>query len=89
MYKLSTLSKFRVRVLPSLLEYINREGKKPHYLLTAFAKLIMFYKTDMPNDDLKVCEFMKNATIKEILANTELWNEDLSFLTDDITERMN
>ena len=86
---LNSISKFRVRVLPSLLEYIHRDGKKPHYLLTAFAKLIMFYKTDMPNDDLKVCEFMKNATIKEILANTELWNEDLSFLTDDITERMN
>ncbi len=86
---LNSVSKFKVRVLPSLLEYINRTGKKPHYLLTSFAKLIEFYKTDMPNDDPKICEFMKNASITEILANTELWGEDLSFLTDDITEKMN
>ena len=86
---LNSVSKFKVRVLPSLLEYIKRTGKKPQHLLTSFAKLIEFYKTDMPNDDPKVCEFMKNATVKEILSNTELWDEDLSFLTDDITEKMN
>lgn len=86
---LNSVSKFKVRVLPSLLEYINRTGKKPHYLLTSFAKLIEFYKTDMPNDDQKICEFMKNASIYEILASTELWGEDLSFLTNDITEKMN
>ena len=86
---LNSVSKFKVRVLPSLLEYIKRTGNKPQYLLTSFAKLIEFYKTDMPNDDPKVCEFMKNATVAEILSNTELWDEDLSFLTNDITEKMN
>ncbi len=86
---LNSVSKFKVRVLPSLLEYIKRTGKKPHYLLTSFAKLIEFYKTDMTNDDPKVCEFMKNASVKEILSNTELWDENLSFLTDDILEKMN
>lgn len=86
---LNSVSKFKVRVLPSLLEYIKREGKKPEYLLTSFAKLIEFYKTDMTSDDPKVCEFMKTATVPEILANTELWDEDLSFLADDIMEKMN
>jgi len=85
---LNSVSKFKVRVLPSLLEYIKRKGKKPHYLLTSFAKLIEFYKTDMPNDDPKVCEFMKTASVKEILKDKELWGEDLSFLTDDIMEKM-
>ncbi len=85
---LNSVSKFKVRVLPSLLEYIKRTGEKPQYLLTSFAKLIEFYKTDMTNDDPKVCEFMKNATVPEILANTELWDEDLSFLADDIMEKM-
>ena len=86
---LNSVSKFKVRVLPSLLEYIKRTGEKPQYLLTSFAKLIAFYKTDMTNDDPKVCEFMKNASVKEILANTELWDEDLSYLADDIMEKMN
>ena len=86
---LNSVSKFKVRVLPSLLEYIKRTGNKPTYLLTSFAKLIEFYKTDMTNDDPKVCEFMKNATVPEILANTELWDQDLSFLASDIMEKMN
>lgn len=85
---LNSVSKFRVRVLPSMLEYIKREGKNPEHLLTSFAKLIEFYKTDMTNDDPKVCAFMKSASVKEILANKELWGEDLSFLTDDIMEKM-
>lgn len=85
---LNSVSKFKVRVLPSLLEYIKRTGEKPSYLLTSFAKLIEFYKTDMPNDDPAVCEFMKSASVREILANEKLWDADLSFLTDDIMEKM-
>lgn len=85
---LNSVSKFKVRVLPSLLEYIKRTGKNPEYLLTSFAKLIEFYKTDMTNDDPEVTAFMKNASVKEILANTSLWDEDLSFLTDEVSRRM-
>lgn len=85
---LNSVSKFKVRVLPSLLEYIKCTGKMPHYLLTSFAKLIEFYKTDMTNDDPKVTAFMKKSSINEILENTELWGEDLSFLTAEISGRM-
>ncbi len=85
---LNSVSKFKVRVLPSLLEYIKRTGKMPEYLLTSFAKLIEFYKTDMTNDDPQVTEFMKNSSVEEILANTKLWDEDLSFLSDEIVRRM-
>lgn len=81
---LNSVSKFKVRVLPSILEYIKRYNKMPENLLLSFAKLIEFYKTDMPNDDEKVMDFMKNSDIKEILANTELWDEDLSFLYDEV-----
>ncbi len=86
---LNSVSKFKVRVLPSLLEYIKRTGKNPEYLLTSFAKLIKFYKTHTVNDDPAVCEFMKNASVEEILANIELWDTDLSFLANDIMEKMN
>ncbi len=83
---LNSVSKFKVRVLPSILEYIKRTGKMPQNLIKSFAKLIEFYKTDMPNDDEKVMEFMKNSDIKTILANTSLWDEDLSFLYDEVVK---
>ncbi len=81
---LNSVSKFKVRVLPSILEYIKRTGNMPQNLIKSFAKLIEFYKTDMPNYDEKVMEFMKNSDIKAILANTALWGKDLSFLYDEV-----
>lgn len=84
---LNSVSKFKVRVLPSLLEYIKRMNKMPENLLLSFAKLIEFYKDGEPNDDEKVVEFMKNKPINEILANKDFWGEDLSFLADEINGR--
>lgn len=81
---LNSVSKFKVRVLPSILEYIKRFGKMPDELIFSFAKLIDFYKTDMTNDDPAVTEFMKKSSVREILANTELWGEDLTFLADEV-----
>ena len=81
---LNSVSKFKVRVLPSVLEYIKRKNKMPKHLLFSFARLIEFYKTDMPNDDKEVMEFMKNSDTKTILANEKLWGEDLSFLSDEV-----
>jgi len=81
---LNSVSKFKVRVLPSILEYIKRYEKMPAQLIFSFAKLIEFYRTDMTNDDKDVCEFMKNASVAEILANEKLWDTDLSFLKDEI-----
>ena len=66
---LNSVSKFKVRVLPSILEYIKRYGKMPETLIFSFAKLIDFYMTDMTNDDPSVTAFMKSATLGEILAN--------------------
>ena len=86
---LNSVSKFKVRVLPSILEYRRRFGKSPEKLILSFAKLIEFYKTDMTNDALSVCEFMKNAEIDEILKNEELWGKDVSYLREDIKGAMN
>ena len=81
---LNSVSKFKVRVLPSILEYIKRYNKMPETLIFAFAKLIEFYKTDMPQDAPEVIEFMKNHNTREILANVDFWGEDLSYLTEEI-----
>jgi tagaturonate reductase len=77
---LNSVSKFKVRVLPSLLEYKIRFGEYPKNLVFGFSKLIEFYKEGSPNDSADVMEFMKNASLKDILAKTEFWGEDLSDL---------
>lgn len=83
---LNSVSKFKVRVLPSILEYKKRFGTYPETLLFAFAKLIEFYKTDMTNDVAEVTAFMKTASTADILANTELWGEDLSDMLPEVSK---
>ena len=86
---LNSVSKFKVRVLPSILEYNKRFNKLPPTLTFAFAKLIEFYRTDMTNDARDVVEFMKTASVKDILAKTEYWGEDLSFMYDEVAKHVN
>lgn len=81
---LNSVSKFKVRVLPSIKEYIKRFNKMPETLIFSFAKLIEFYRTDMTNDDADIIAFMKKATVKDILSNEKLWDEDLSYLESEI-----
>ena len=75
---LNSVSKFKVRVLPSILEYEKRFGKAPKGLLFSLARLIELYKTDFSNDAPEVLEFMKKSSIREILKNEKLWGSDLS-----------
>lgn len=77
---LNSVSKFKVRVLPSITEYIKRYNKEPQRLIFSLAALIMFYRTDEANDDKEVMEFMKTASPSEILKREDLWGEDLSYI---------
>lgn len=86
---LNSVSKFKVRVLPSILEYIKRYGKMPETLIFAFAKLIDFYKTDMTNDDKDIVDFMKSHSVGEILANESLWGADISHLKAEVEKYVN
>ena len=83
---LNSVSKFKVRVLPSILEYIKRFNRMPETLLFSFAKLIDFYRTDMTNDDPAIEAFMKQATVGQILAREDLWGQDLTFLGDEVAK---
>lgn len=86
---LNSVSKFKVRVLPSITEYIKRFDKMPETLIFSFAKLIEFYRTDMTNDDADIVAFMKSASVSDILKNTKLWGEDLSYLESEIKKYVN
>lgn len=83
---LNSVSKYKVRVLPSLLEYYDINKKLPEVLTMGLAALIVFYKGDEANDDSAVMSFMKDASVDEILSNTEYWGCDLSFMGDKIKE---
>ncbi len=86
---LNSVSKFKVRVLPSILGYIKKYNKMPAHLLFSFAKLIEFYKKGAPNDAADVVEYMKKSTVAEILSNKELWGEDLSALIPEVEKYEN
>lgn len=83
---LNSVSKFKVRVLPSILEYIKRYGKTPKTLVFSLSKLIEFYKNGTPNDAPEVIGFIKSHTVEEILANEELFGQDISFLAKEVKE---
>lgn len=89
---LNSISKFKVRVLPSVLEYIRRRQQLPQRLLHSLAALIVFYKGEWKgtpialNDTPAVLEFFKqawnqedrSAVARQVLSNEELWGTDLT-----------
>ena len=81
---LNSVSKFKVRVLPSILEYEKKHGKAPSTLLFSFGKLIEFYKKGTPNDDETATNKMVNGTVREILSDVSLWGEDLSRFAEEV-----
>ena len=86
---LNSVSKFSVRVLPTLLEYKEKNNRLPKCLTMSLAFLIYFYKNDCPEDAQSVIEIMKNDSIEDILKNEALWGEKLSDMIDTITEYYN
>jgi len=75
---LNSVSKFAVRVLPTILEYKEQNGVYPKHLSLSLAYLIYFYKNDTPEDAQNVIDTMQKDSIADILKNTALWQTDLS-----------
>jgi len=89
---LNSTSKYKTRVLPSVLEYIKRKNTLPKGLLFSLASLIAFYKgnrngeTIAIKDDQAVLDFFATqwatgdiATVaKNTLENTDIWGTDLT-----------
>ena len=86
---LNSVSKFKVRVLPSILDYERKYGKAPKTLLFSFGKLIEFYKKGTPNDDKVATEKMQKGTVRQILADTSLWGEDLTRFAGEVEKYAN
>ena len=61
-------------------------GKYPQNLCKSLYKLVQFYKEGTPIDDEEIIAYMKAHSLREILANTEFWDTDLSFLYDEVAK---
>lgn len=89
---LNSVSKYKVRVLPSLIEYHKRTGKLPTRLLHSLAALIQFYKgewrgeTIPVNDTPEILAFFKKVwatkdlehIVNTTLSTVEFWGIDLT-----------
>lgn len=89
---LNSVSKFKVRVLPSILLYQQRTGQLPPRLMESLAALLMFYtgnfggQTIPLQDSPEVLTLMKEAwqqqdaeaAIRQILGHESLWGQDLT-----------
>jgi len=53
---LNSMSKFKTRVLPSLIEYVNRKDRLPQKLVFSLASLIYFYKGDRNGEKIELLD---------------------------------
>ena len=78
---LNSVSKFQVRVLPTILEYKEKYGAYPPALTFSMAALIAFYRTDNANDGEEIMKFMKDASVADIMAREDYWGGDITGMT--------
>lgn len=86
---LNSVSKFSVRVLPTILDYKNRNGSYPKSLVFSLSCLIEYYKTCTPQDNESVTAYIKENNVETILSNADLWGCDLSDMLDIVEESLN
>lgn len=77
---LNSVSKYRVRVLPTLFDRTAVRGETPKVFALSLAALLCYYKTRAPQDDPALVSFIKQNDLPAVLANAEFWGADLSFL---------
>ncbi|SFI52279.1 tagaturonate reductase [Halpernia frigidisoli] len=89
---LNSIPKFKVRVLPTILDFIKAENKLPLNLVFGFAATIRFYQGSWQNEDLpvkdsqEIVETMREywsensieKAVSQTLSNTEFWDQDLT-----------
>lgn len=90
---LNSISKFKTRLLPSLLGFVEKKGHCPPKISLALAALIVMYKGEWQGektplrDNADVLAFFQslwaNSTgltplVKQVLAQTDFWGQDLN-----------
>ena len=83
---LNYVSKFAVRVLPTIIEYKEKFAAYPPALTFSMAALIAFYRTDKSNDNEEIMAFMKDAKVEDIMKRSDYWGQDLSDMAPLVSE---
>lgn len=78
---LNSVAKWRVRILPTILDYRKLYGTLPPNLLRSMASLIDFYRTCPIQDSPEVIAFFQsNPSLEKILARVDFWEMDLNLI---------
>ena len=90
---LNSISKYWARVLPTVKDYLELNGKLPSHAIFSLAALIKFYEGKRGeenialNDSPAYLEYFKELfskglkeeeIIKDVLSRTDMWQEDLN-----------
>ena len=91
---LNSISKYKARVLQTVKDYYSINNTLPTHAMFSLASLIKFYfgernesETIKLNDDPRYIEFFDNLKqenlneeeiVRRVLANTDMWDEDLN-----------
>lgn len=86
---LNSVSKFAVRVLPTMAECREKNGEWPKSLVFSLACLLKWYKEQEVSDDPKAVAFIREHDVEQILAASCLWGVDLSECCDLVRESLN
>jgi len=94
---LNSISKYWARVLPTVKDYLRINGKLPAHAMFSLASLIKFYSGKRGEnaialkDDPAYLEYFaslyaknldEEALVKDVLAQTNMWGEDLNKVAD-------
>jgi tagaturonate reductase len=85
---LNSVSKFTVRVLPTMTDWRKQNGEWSKSLVFALTCLLKYYKEQEVSDSPEAVAFIHDNDIPAILANCDLWGCNLSECTDTILEGM-
>ncbi|WP_163379838.1 tagaturonate reductase [Cyclobacterium sp. SYSU L10401] len=91
---LNSISKWKVRVLPSLLDYIKKENQLPKHLCEAFAALIVFYRGHYKGEAIPLKDKQEilhyfdqlwkikptEEVVSSVLSKIEFWDQDLNLI---------
>lgn len=81
---LNSVSKFKIRVLPSILAYRAKTEQHPTHLLFALGMLIRFYRLGTPQDDGAIIERICSTSTAELPVDTSLWGMSLSEYAEEV-----
>lgn len=85
---LNSVSKFNARVLPTIIDYINKNNAVPKPLAFSLACLIEYYKNNEVNDSENAVNYIRENNIENILLNTDIRDYDLSMLVETVNESL-